>query len=84
MKKSLTRAAASLVATLMTTAAVVTGMGALPADAQQSSVEQPDNYTWLEDIHGEKPMAWVKAENEPEAIPACAARPGLQATGTGP
>ncbi len=20
--------------------------------------EQPDKYTWLEDIHGEKPMAW--------------------------
>ena len=25
--------------------------------------EQPDKYAWLEDIHGEKPMAWVKAEN---------------------
>jgi prolyl oligopeptidase len=32
-----------------------------PAAAQ--GPEQPDNYTWLEDIHGEKPMAWVKAEN---------------------
>jgi prolyl oligopeptidase len=28
-----------------------------------SSVEQPDNYTWLEDIHGAKPMAWVNSEN---------------------
>jgi prolyl oligopeptidase len=28
-----------------------------------SSTEQPDNYTWLEDIHGERPMAWVKAED---------------------
>jgi prolyl oligopeptidase len=38
-------------------------VGSVPARAQQSSLEQPDNYTWLEDIHGERPMAWVKAEN---------------------
>jgi prolyl oligopeptidase len=38
-------------------------LGSLPARAQGPSTEQPDNYTWLEDIHGEKPMAWVKAEN---------------------
>src|SRR4051812_28638784 len=31
--------------------------------AAQGPSEQPDKYTWLEDIHGEKPMAWVKAEN---------------------
>jgi prolyl oligopeptidase len=47
--------------------------GSLPAGAQQSgpnqsspsqsSLEQPDKYNWLEDIHGEKQMAWVKAEN---------------------
>lgn len=30
----------------------------------QGPSEQPDKYTWLEDIHGDKPMAWVKAENE--------------------
>jgi prolyl oligopeptidase len=59
----LTRGAARLVATLMTTAAVMTGLGAIPARAQQSSLEQSDNYTWLEDIHGERQMAWVKAEN---------------------
>ena len=29
----------------------------------QGPSEQPDKYTWLEDIHGEKPMAWVKEEN---------------------
>jgi len=29
----------------------------------QGPSEQPDKYTWLEDIHGDKPMAWVKAEN---------------------
>jgi prolyl oligopeptidase len=39
---------------VLTIAGVVMGQG--PS-------EQPDKYTWLEDIHGEKPMAWVKAEN---------------------
>ena len=65
LKKSLTRAIRRPVAALMTIAAAMTmtAISALPADAQQSSVEQPDNYTWLEDIHGEKSMAWVKAEN---------------------
>jgi prolyl oligopeptidase len=63
MKKSLGRAAACFVVTLMAVAAGVTGVGALPPAAQQASLEQPDNYTWLEDIHGERQMAWVKAEN---------------------
>jgi prolyl oligopeptidase len=34
------------------------------ASAQQPVVEQPDKYTWLEDIYGEKQLAWVKAENQ--------------------
>jgi prolyl oligopeptidase len=59
LKKSLRRAAASFAVTLIAMAAGVTGVAA----AQQTSLEQPDNYTWLEDIHGERPMAWVKAEN---------------------
>jgi prolyl oligopeptidase len=63
LKKPFTRSAACLAAALMTVAAVVTGMGATPAGAQQASLEQPDNYTWLEDIHGDRQMAWVKAEN---------------------
>jgi len=63
VKEALTRAAAGSVAMLMTIAAVTAGLGALRARAQQASREQPDNYTWLEDIHGERPMAWVKAEN---------------------
>jgi prolyl oligopeptidase len=69
MKKSLTQAVRRLVATLMTISAgisagmTITAISAIPADAQQSSVEQLDNYTWLEDIYGEKPIAWVKAEN---------------------
>jgi prolyl oligopeptidase len=39
-------------------------LGPVPARAQGPSTEQPDNYTWLEDILGEKPMEWVKAENQ--------------------
>jgi prolyl oligopeptidase len=38
----------------------VTGAVAL---AQGASVEQNDPYLWLEDIHGEKPLAWVKEQN---------------------
>jgi prolyl oligopeptidase len=53
----------TLIAALIMTAAVVTGIALGPAHAQQASAEQPDNYTWMEDIHGERPMAWVKAEN---------------------
>jgi prolyl oligopeptidase len=29
-----------------------------------SPAEIPDNYQWLEDVHGDRSMAWVKAENE--------------------
>jgi prolyl oligopeptidase len=42
---------------------MATVMLAIPESAQQSSVEQPDKYTWLEDIHGERQLAWVKTEN---------------------
>lgn len=63
MKKPLTRVAICSVASLMTIAAAAVGLGAPPARAQQASREQTDNYTWLEDIHGERPMAWVKAED---------------------
>lgn len=31
--------------------------------AQGPASEQTDKYTWLEDIHGDKSMEWVKAEN---------------------
>src|SRR5690242_19974179 len=31
--------------------------------AQGASVEQNDPYLWLEDVHGEKPLAWVKEQN---------------------
>ena len=36
---------------------------AAQSHAQGPGAEQADKYTWLEDIHGEKPMAWVKAED---------------------
>ncbi len=31
--------------------------------AQGASVEQNDPYLWLEDVHGEKPLAWVRDQN---------------------
>ncbi len=34
-----------------------------PSTSQPSTQEQVDKYTWLEDIHGERSMAWVKAED---------------------
>ncbi|MGZ5140150.1 MAG: hypothetical protein ACXWCX_20340, partial [Burkholderiales bacterium] len=43
--------------------AVIAGSGTQMVKAQNASAEQPDKYTWLEDIRGEKPMQWVKAEN---------------------
>ena len=58
MRLQLTRSAAARALAL--TAAV---FSALPASSQLSTVEQPDKYTWLEDIHGERSMDWVKAED---------------------
>src|SRR3569833_3210554 len=52
MKMRRTGSVVGLAALMMVTVAMAQG----PSD-------QPDKYTWLEDIHGEKPMAWVKAEN---------------------
>jgi prolyl oligopeptidase len=36
---------------------------ALHAGAQGTTVEQPDKYIWLEDVHGARAMAWVRQEN---------------------
>lgn len=44
-------------------ALVVAGAGLPTGIAQGPTNEQQDKYTWLEDIRGDKPMAWVKAEN---------------------
>jgi prolyl oligopeptidase len=51
------------VAALMTLVTMIAGAGVIVAVAQQSSTEQPDKYTWLEDIYGERQLAWVKAED---------------------
>src|SRR6202041_102327 len=58
LRLQLTHSAAALA--LAMTAAV---FPALPATAQLSTIEQPDKYKWLEDIHGERSMDWVKAED---------------------
>jgi prolyl oligopeptidase len=58
----LVRGAASLMV-LVTIAAVAAGISRVLAAAQQSSAEQPDKYTWLEDIYGDRQLAWVKAED---------------------
>ena len=63
MSDSLTGRTVCLAAMLMTIAVASVGVGLLPARAQQPVAEQPDKYTWLEDINGEKQLAWVKAEN---------------------
>jgi prolyl oligopeptidase len=48
---------------LLSALATATLSLALPAAAQLTATEQPDKYTWLEDIHGDKQIAWVKAED---------------------
>ncbi len=49
----------------LTALAIATTLG-VHAKAQNTT-EQPDKYQWLEDVSGEKPMAWVNAENERSA-----------------
>ena len=61
MRMPLTGQVTRLTLIVVTTAAL--GASMMPAAAQQSPAEQPDKYTWLEDIHGERQMAWVKAED---------------------
>jgi len=39
-----------------------TTLGSALAQAQNTT-EQPDKYQWLEDVNGERSMAWVNAEN---------------------
>ena len=41
--------------------------GSVSGPVAGAAAEQPDNYTWLEDVNGAKPMAWVKTENERSA-----------------
>jgi prolyl oligopeptidase len=46
----------------ITLMAVAAGLGA-PAVAQTGDPAPTDKYAWLEDINGEKPLAWVKEHN---------------------
>ncbi|MDZ4373422.1 MAG: prolyl oligopeptidase family serine peptidase [Phenylobacterium sp.] len=39
-------------------------MGAGPADPNAKVTDNPDPYTWMEEIEGERAIAWAKAENE--------------------
>jgi prolyl oligopeptidase len=45
------------------TLVIGTTLGWLNARAQNLT-EQDDKYQWLEDVSGERSMAWVNAENE--------------------
>lgn len=63
MRMFFTKGATHLALVLTTMAGASIAAGLFQEAAQQSSSEQPDKYTWLEDIHGEKPMAWVMSEN---------------------
>lgn len=53
------RAAALVFAALATTA--TTGWAQTPANSQGNHMNDP--YIWLEEVHGEKPLAWVKDQN---------------------
>ena len=67
MKIFLTPRPACVLGMLVTIVAAAAALNTNRARAQQSTTEQPDKYTWLEDIHGERQLAWVKAENERSA-----------------
>jgi prolyl oligopeptidase len=60
---SLRSGSARLKAMLITIAAGLAGTHAPLLGAQQPAIEQPDKYAWLEDIYGDRQLAWVKAEN---------------------
>jgi len=45
----------------------ITGVVATSLRAGAQPSQPADKYIWLEDVHGERSMAWVKAENEGSA-----------------
>ena len=47
---------------LILASALVSSSGLL-ASPDASNTVQPDKYTWLEDINGQRQLAWVKSEN---------------------
>jgi prolyl oligopeptidase len=52
-----------LIALLPITLCLFDGL-ARPASAQTGETTPPDKYAWLEDIHGDKPLAWVKEHDQ--------------------
>ena len=51
--------------TVLFTLLMGTTLSGLSAHAQ--NLTEPDKYQWLEDVSGERSMAWVNAENERSA-----------------
>jgi prolyl oligopeptidase len=49
---------------LILTAIVLTGCNTPAAEKPMSSPSEDDPYQWLEEVEGEKPLAWVRAQNE--------------------
>ena len=47
---------------LLTALTLATALEGVHGNAQNTT-EQPDKYQWLEDVSGEKSMAWVNEEN---------------------
>ncbi|MBO9662178.1 prolyl oligopeptidase family serine peptidase [Dokdonella sp.] len=65
MQPSAARRALALTALLLAACAPVEKKAPAPAAANEKPATMSDDaYLWLEDIHGEKPLAWVRAENE--------------------
>ena len=48
-----------------------------PLDALQDATTAADPYLWLEDVAGEKPLAWVREQNA-KAVAEIASKPGFQ------
>jgi prolyl oligopeptidase len=65
MQPSAARRALALTVFLLAACAPVEKKTPAPAAANEKPATMSDDaYLWLEDIHGEKPLAWVRAENE--------------------
>ena len=64
MKTALFPCIAAMSATLLAACAPAAHKPAAPiaAPAKETAVSE-DPYLWLEDIHGEKPLAWVETQN---------------------
>ncbi len=65
MKISRIQKSSALAALLL--AAALGSLKTTPAGAQAPEAIQPDKYSWLEDINGDRQLAWVKDHNEKTA-----------------